>query len=82
MIVGIDAQPQIYISKQPTNICQLQIYNTITDDEPEYNKPCDKQRCKDDKHINTATNVFINHKTIKPGNYNYDTAKLVYVIHC
>ena len=81
-IGGIYAQPPIYASKQPTNLRQLSIRNTITDDEPECNKPCDKHRCKAYKHINTATNVFISHKTVRSGNYNYDTAKLVYLIHC
>ena len=39
-------------------------------------------RCKVCRHINTATNVFINHKTVKPGNYNCDSANVVYLIHC
>ena len=34
------------------------------------------------KHINTATNVLINHKKVKPGNYNCDYANVVYLIHC
>ena len=34
------------------------------------------------KHINTATNVLINHKTVKPGNHNCDSANVVYLIHC
>ena len=65
-----------------TQVCQLLIRNTITDDEPECNKPCGKHRCKVCKHINTAIKVFINHKTVKPGNYNCDSANLVYLIHC
>ena len=81
MIGGIFVQPPIYTSKQPPNLCKLLIRNTITDDEPECNKTCGKHRCKVCKHINTATNVFINHKTIKPGNYNCDSAKVVYLIH-
>ena len=55
--------------------------NTITDNEPVCNKPCGKHRCKVCKHINTATNVLINHKTVKPGNYNCDSANVVYLIH-
>ena len=34
------------------------------------------------KHINTATNAYINHKTVKPDNYNCDSANVVYFIHC
>ena len=34
------------------------------------------------KHIDTATNVFINRNTVKPGNYNCDSANVVYLIHC
>ena len=66
----------------PNNLRQLLIRNTITDDEPECNKPCGKHVCKVCKHINTATKVFINHKTVKPGNYNCDSANVVYLIHC
>ena len=50
--------------------------------EPECNKPCGKHRCKVCKHINTATKVLINHKTVKPGNYSCDSANVVYSIHC
>ena len=81
-IGGIFVQPPIYACKQPPKLRQLLIRNTITDDEPECSKPCGKHRCKVCKHINTATNVFINHKTIKPGNYNCDSANVVYLIHC
>ena len=81
-IGGIFVQPPIYASKQPPNLRQLLLRNTITDDEPECNKPCGKHRCKVCNHINTATNVFINHKTVKPGNYNCDSANAVYLIHC
>ena len=80
-IGGIFVQPSIYASKQPPNLRQLLIRNTITDDEPECNKPCGKHRCKVCKHINTTTNVFIIHKTVKPGNYNCDSANM-YLIHC
>ena len=31
---------------------------------------------------NTATNLFINHKTVKPVNYNCYSANVVYLIHC
>ena len=34
------------------------------------------------KHINTVTKALINHKTVKPGNYNCDSANVVYLIHC
>ena len=78
-IGGIFAQPPIYASKQPPNLRHLLIRNTITDNEPKCNKPCGKHRCK---HINTATNVLINHKTVKPGNNNCDFANVVYLIHC
>ena len=54
----------------------------MTDNEPECNKPCGKHRCKVCKHINTATNVLINNKTANPGNYNCDSANVVYLIHC
>ena len=81
-IGGIFAQPPIYASKQPPNLRQLLIRNTITDDEPECNKPCGKHRYKVCKHINTATKVFINHKTVKPGNYSCDSTNVVYLIHC
>ena len=81
-IGGIFVQPPIYASKQPPKYRQLLIRNTITDDEPECNKPCGKHRCKVCKHINTATNVFINHKTVKPGNHSCDSANVVYLIHC
>ena len=43
---------------------------------------CGKHRCKVYKHINTATNVLINHKKVKPGNHNCDSANVVYLIHC
>ena len=69
-IGGIFVQPPMYTSKQPPNLCQLLIRNTITDDEPECNKLCGKHRCQVCKYISTATNVFINLKTVKPGNYN------------
>ena len=59
----------------------LLIRNTITDNEPECNKPCGKHRCKVCKHINTAIKVLINHKTIRPGNNNCDSANVVYLIH-
>ena len=75
-------QPPIYASKQPPNLRNLLIRNTITDNEPECNKPCGKHRCKVCKHINTATNVLINHKKVKPGNHNCDSANVVYLIHC
>ena len=81
-IGGIFVQPQIYASKQPPNLRNLLIRNTITDNEPECNKPCGKHRYKVCKHINTATNVLINHKTVKPGNHNCDSANVVYLIHC
>ena len=78
----IFVQPPIYASNQRPKLRQLLIRNTITDDEPECNKPCGKRRCKVCKHIDTATNVFINHKTVKQGNYNCDSANVVYLIHC
>ena len=53
-IGGIFIQPPIYASKQPPNLRQVLIRNTITDDEPECNNPCGKHRCKVCKHINTA----------------------------
>ena len=81
-IGGIFVQPPIYASKQPPNLRNLLIRNTITDNEPECNKPCGKHRCKVCKHIKTATNVLINHKTVKPGNHNCDSANVVYLIHC
>ena len=81
-IGGIFVQPPIYASKQPPNLRNLLIRNTITDNEPECNKPCGKHRCKVCKHINTATNVLINHKKVKPGNHNCDSANVVYLIHC
>ena len=81
-IGGIFVQPPIYASKQPPNLRNLLVRNTITDNEPECNKPCGKHRCKVCKHINTATNVLINYKTVKPGNYNCDSANVVYLIHC
>ena len=80
-ISGIFVRPPIYASKQPPNLRQLLIGNTMTDDEPKCNKPCGKHKCKVCKHINTATNVFINHKTVKPGNYNCDSTHVVYLIH-
>ena len=58
-IGGIFVQPPIYACKQPPNLRNLLIRNTITDDEPECNKPCGKNRCKVCTHINTATNVLI-----------------------
>ena len=69
-IGGIFVQPPTYASKQPPNLRLLLIRNTITDDEPECNKPCGKYRFNVCKQVNTATKVFINHKTVKPGNYN------------
>ena len=81
-IGGIFVQPPKYASEQPPNHRQLLIRNTITDDEPEFNKPCCKHRCKVCKHINTATKVFIKHKTVKPGNYNCYSANVVYLIKC
>ena len=81
-IGGIFVQPPIHASKQPPNLRNLLIRNTITDNEPECNKPCGKHRCKVCKHINTATNVVINHKKVKPGNHNCDSANVVYLIHC
>ena len=84
-IGGIFVQPPMCTSKQPPNRRQLLIRNTIADVEPECNKPCSKHRCKACKHINTATKVFISHKTVKPGNYNCDSANVVYLInvfHC
>ena len=81
-IGGIFVQPPICASKQPPNLRQLLIRNTITANELEYNKPYGKHRCKVCKPINTATNVFINHKTVKPGNYNCDSVNVVYLIHC
>ena len=56
--------------------------NYITDDEPECNKQCAKHRCKDCKHINTATNVHNILKTAKPGNNSCDSSNVVYSIHC
>ena len=82
MIGGIFVQPPKYASKQHPKLRQLLIRNTITDDEPEFNTPCGKHRCKVYKHINTATNVFINHKTVKPGNHKCDSANVVYLTHC
>ena len=82
MIGGIFVHPPIYASKQPPNVCQLLIRNTITVDEPECSKPCGKHRFKVCKHIDTAIKVFINHKTVKPGNYNCDSTNVVYLIHC
>ena len=81
-IGGIFVQPPIYASKQPPKLRNLLIRNTITYNEPECNKPCGKHRCKVCKHINTATNVLINHKNVKPGNHNSDSANVVYLIHC
>ena len=78
----IVVQPPIYASKQPHNLRHLLIGNTITDNEPECNKPFGKHRCKVCKHTNTATKVLINHRTVKPGNYNCDSANVVYLIHC
>ena len=31
---------------------------------------------------NTVTKVFINYMTVMPGNYNCDSANVVYLIHC
>ena len=45
-IGGVFVQPPIYASKQPPNLRQLLIRNTIIDDEPECTKPCGKHRCK------------------------------------
>ena len=45
-IGGIFVQPPTYASKQPPNLRNLLIRNTITDNEPECNKPCGKHRCK------------------------------------
>ena len=81
-IGGISVQPEIYASKQPPKLRQLLIRNTITDDEPECNKPCGIHRCKVCKRINTVTKAFINHNTVKPGNYNCDSANVVHLIHC
>ena len=81
-IGGIFFQSPIYASEQPPYLRHLLIRYTITDDEPECNKPCGKHRCKFCKHNNTATNVLINHKTAKPGNYSCDTANSVYFIQC
>ena len=81
-IGGIFVQPPIYASKQPPDLRHLLIWNTITDNEPECNKPCGKHRWNVCKHINTATNFLIDHKTVKPGNYNCDSANVVYLIHC
>ena len=39
-------------------------------------------RCKVCKHINTAANVLINHKTVNPGNHSCDSANVVYLIPC
>ena len=64
-IGGIFVQPPIHPSKPPPNLRNILIMNTITDNESECNKPCGKHRCKACKHINTATNVLINHKTVK-----------------
>ena len=81
-IGGIFVQPPIDASKQPPNLRNLLIRKTITDNEPACNKPCGKHGCKVCKHINNATNVLINHKTVKPGNYICDSANVVYLIHC
>ena len=54
----------------------------MTDNEPECYKLCGKHRCKHCKHINKATNVLINRKTANPGNYNCDSADVVYLVHC
>ena len=81
-IGSIFVQTPVYACKQPPNLCQLLVRNTITDDKPECNKPCGKQRCTVCKHIDTATEVFINHKTFTPGNYDCDSANVVYLIHC
>ena len=81
-IGGIFVQPPIYASKQPPNLRQLLIRNTITDDEPECNKPCGKHRCKVCKHIITAINIFVDHRTVKPANYSCDSANVAYITHC
>ena len=36
----------------------------------------------DAKFANTATKVCINHKTVKPGNFNCDSTAVVYLIYC
>ena len=81
-IGGIFVQPPIYASNQPPSFRNLLIRNTITDNEPECNKPCGKHRCKVCNYINTATNVLINHKKVKPDNHNCEYANVVYLIHC
>ena len=43
----------------------------VTDDEPHYNKPSiSNERSQTCKHINTATKVCIDHKTVTAGDYN------------
>ena len=32
--------------------------------------------------IPTYTYIYINHKTVKPSDYNCDSANVVYIIHC
>ena len=71
-IGGIFVQPPIYASKQPPNLRQLLIRNTIAEDEPECNKPIGIHKCNVCKHIYAVTRVFINHKTVKPGNFYVD----------
>ena len=81
-ISGIFVRPPIYASKQPPNLRNILIRNAITDNECECNKPCVKHMWNDCKDINSATNVLINHKTVKPGNHSCDSANAVYLIHC
>ena len=78
----IFAQPSVCASKQPTNLHQPPIRNTITDDEPECNKACGEHKYKFCKHINTATKEYINHNTVTSGYYNWDSTNVVYLINC
>ena len=75
-------QPPVYACKQPPNLCQLLVKNTITDDELKCNKPCGKHICKVCKHINSATKAYINPKKIMQNNHNCDSANVVYLIQC
>ena len=77
-IGGMFVQPPVYACRQPPNLRNPLIMITITDNEPECKKPCDKIRCKVWRHINTATNVLINHKTVNPCNRISDSANVVY----
>ena len=77
-IGGIFVQPAAYASKQPPNLRQFLVMNTITDDEPQSNNPCGKRRCEVCKHINTAIEIYVNHKT--PGSYGCNSADIVYLI--